>query len=83
MALIDLTETKAIALLARIARGLETTEDAKDFCVWLADTLNAEAGLNVRLAGGLDYESGYVSIEEFEDHMFQASLPGSDPRKRD
>jgi len=83
MILKNLTREEAIALLDRIARGLETTEDAGDYCVWLSILLAKEAGLDVELAGDLGYEPGGVSMEEFEEHMFQASLPDSDPRKRD
>lgn len=49
MALKDLTKEEAIVLLTHIARSLETTEDSNDFCLWLADTLNEEANLNINL----------------------------------
>lgn len=82
MALKDLTREQAIALIERIASGLQTTEDAGDFCIWLSETLQRDAGISVDLASECGFAGG-VSREEFAEHMFQASLPDSDPRKRD
>jgi hypothetical protein len=83
MILTDLSREEAIALLACIANALQTTEDARDFCLWLSDFYKKEVDLIVDLKSDLDLEEGAIFNEEFEEHMFQASLPDSDPRKRD
>lgn len=77
MSLKDLSREEAIVLLGRIAKELEVTESAIDFCLWLDDLLKKECGVIV------GSNSGGISMEEFREHMFQANLPDSDPRKRD
>lgn len=49
MTLQDLTKEQAVALLSRISYNLQQSEDARDFCLWLADVLNEEADLNIDL----------------------------------